>query len=81
MGSWKRSERNGEVRKTVAPGTKSPCVCGNSKKSDVRMRKRDALRAKNSNFQLCIHARNLDYMNFSTRIGVSDDVTDVTKYD
>ena len=34
-----------------------------------------------SNFQSCKDARNLDYMNFSTRVGVSDDVIDVTKHD
>ena len=39
MGSRKGSERNGEVQKTVAPGTKSPCVCENLKKSDVRVAK------------------------------------------
>ena len=27
------------------------------------------------NFETCVRARNLDYMNFSTRVGVSDDVT------
>ena len=37
--------------------------------------------SENSNFQSCKDARNIDYMNFSTRVGVSDDVTDVTKHD
>ena len=32
-------------------------------------------------FQSCVCAKNLDYVDFSTRKGVSDDVTDVTKHD